>query len=168
MSADLPVPASSSSPGPARFCSENFRFVQSFTRIFEMRLFVSVLCVGIVIALGSGCTPSNPKPPPMAKVSGKVTLDGDPMKEGEIEFEAPAQPPRTLKIEGGAFSGEVFSGKNVVRLHMFKEGPPASTDPDKKPMKLESLPAKYNAKTTLSADVPAAGATDLKFDATSN
>jgi hypothetical protein len=133
-----------------------------------MRLFVPALCVVIVLALTSGCTPSNPKPPPMAKVSGKVTLDGAPMKDGEIEFEAVAQPPRTLKIEDGAFSGEVFSGKNVIRLHQFKEGPPASTDPDKKPMKMEALPAKYNAQSTLSADVPAAGTTELKFEATSN
>ncbi|HZZ78743.1 MAG TPA: hypothetical protein VFE62_09510 [Gemmataceae bacterium] len=104
----------------------------------------------------------------MAKVAGKVNLDGAPMKSGEIEFDAPAQPPRIMKIEDGVFSGEAFATKNTVRLHMYKEGPPASTDPDKKPMKLEVLPDKYNAKSILSAEVPAGGATDLKFDATSN
>ncbi|HZZ78745.1 MAG TPA: hypothetical protein VFE62_09520 [Gemmataceae bacterium] len=133
-----------------------------------MRLLAPLVCVGIIIAFTGGCTPSVPKPPPLAKVQGKVNLDGAPMKSGEIEFDAPAQPPKVFKVEDGVFSGEAFTTKNTVRIHMYKEGPPASTDPDKKPMRMEVLPAKYNAQTTLSADVPAAGASDLKFDVTSN
>ena len=52
-----------------------------------MRLFVLFVCTGIVVVLTSGCTPSVPKAPPLAKVSGTVKLDGQPMKTGEIEFE---------------------------------------------------------------------------------
>jgi hypothetical protein len=104
----------------------------------------------------------------MATVKGTVKLDGAPMQSGEIDFDAPAQPPKTLKIENGTFSGEVFSGKNIVRIHSYKEGPPLMTDNEKKPTKQETLPAKYNASSTLSADVPAGGATDLKFEVTAN
>jgi hypothetical protein len=133
-----------------------------------MRLLVLVVCMGIVVALTSGCTPAVPKPPPAATVKGTVRLDGKPMKSGDIEFEIVAQPSKTLKIEDGVFSGEVFAGKNTVRIHIYKNGPPIPTDPEKKPMKIESLPEKYNLKTTLSADVPEGGKSDLKFEATSN
>jgi hypothetical protein len=132
-----------------------------------MRLLVLFVCMGIFVALTSGCTPSVPKPPPLATVKGTVQLDGKPMKSGEIEFETTAQPSKTLKIEDGVFSGEVFAAKNTVQIHMYKDGPPASTDPDKKPRKVEALPAKYNTKSGLTYDVPAGGASDLKFEATS-
>jgi hypothetical protein len=131
-----------------------------------MRLLVLFVCLGIVVALTSGCTPQVPKPPPVAKVKGNVKLDGQPMKSGDIEFEVIGQPPRTLSIENGAFAGEVFTGNNKVRLHMYKEGPPSSTDPEKKPTKTEALPSQYNTKSGLSYDVPEAGASDLKFDVT--
>jgi hypothetical protein len=133
----------------------------------KMRLLVPLVCLGIVVALTSGCTPSVPKPPPLATVKGTIQLDGKPMKSGDVEFEAIAQPPKTMKIEDGAFSGEVFTGKNTVRVHMYKEGPPASTDPEKKPMKMEAIPAQYNTKSSLSYDVPEGGASDLKFNVTS-
>ena len=132
-----------------------------------MRLFVLFVCTGIVVVLTSGCTPSVPKAPPLAKVSGTVKLDGQPMKTGEIEFETTAQPPKTMNIEDGVFSGEVFTGKNTVRFHMYKKGPPASTDPEKKPQKMEALPPQYNIRSSLSYDVPEGGASDLKFDVTS-
>jgi len=132
-----------------------------------MRLLGLCVCIGIIIALNSGCSPAVPKPPPFAKVKGTVKLDGAPMMSGDIEFEISAQPPKLLKIENGVFSGEVFAGKNTVRMHMYKEGPPASTDPDKKPMMIEALPPEYNSASTITYDVPEGGASDLKFEATS-
>jgi hypothetical protein len=89
------------------------------------------------------------------------------MKSGDIEFEAIAQPAKLLPIENGVFSGEVFTGKNTVRFHMYKEGPPASTDPEKKPQKMEALPPQYNIKSSQTFDVPEGGASDLKFEVTS-
>ena len=132
-----------------------------------MRFLVLFVCMGIVVALTSGCTPSVPKAPPLATAKGKVELDGKPMASGEIEFVTTGEPPKMLEIKDGVFSGEVFAAKNTVRIHMYTLGPPASTDPDKKPMKMEALPAKYNTTTTFSADVPTGGVSDLKFDVTS-
>jgi len=123
--------------------------------------------MGMVVALTSGCTPSVPKPPPVATVKGTVQLDGKPMPTGEIEFEVVAYPAKILKIENGAFSGEVFSGNNTIRFHMYKDGPPMSTDPEKKPSKIESLPSQHNSKSGHSVDVPAGGSNDLKFAITS-
>jgi len=132
-----------------------------------MRLFGLFVFMGIIVALTAGCTPAVPKPPPIAMVKGKVQLNGKPMPNGEIEFEVIAQPAKSLKIEDGVFSGEVFVGKNTVRIHVYKEGPPSSTDPEKKPSKMESLPAQYNTKSALSTDVPEGGASDLNWDVTS-
>jgi hypothetical protein len=132
-----------------------------------MRLIGLVVCVGIVVALTAGCAPSVPKPPPLATAQGMVYLDGKPMKSGEIEFETSAQPPKLLKIEDGAFSGEVFAATNTVRFHMYKPGPPASTDPEKKPTKTEALPARYNKKSAWTIDVPEGGVSNLKYEVTS-
>jgi hypothetical protein len=132
-----------------------------------MRILGLFVCIGIVVAFSSGCTPAVPPPPPVATVKGTVQLDGKPMKSGEIDFVATAQPAKTMKIEDGVFSGEAFAGKNTVLIHLYVEGDIISTDPDKKRSVKESLPAKYNEQSTLSADVPATGASDLKFDVTS-
>jgi hypothetical protein len=133
-----------------------------------MRILGLFVCIGVVVAFASGCsTPAVPPPPPVATVKGTVEMDGKPMKSGDIEFETMAQPSKSLKIEDGVFSGEVFTGKNTVRVHLYVEGDIISTDPDKKRAKKESLPAKYNEKSTLSADVPSAGLSDLKFEVTS-
>ena len=130
-----------------------------------MRLVVFFVFMGIVVALTSGCTPSVPKAPPLATVKGTVQLDGKPMKNGEIEFEAIAQPPKTLQIENGAFSGEVFTGKNTVRFHMYKEGPPASTDPEKPKNWRPSTPVQRKSQVRLRCAW--GGKSDLKFDMTS-
>jgi len=132
-----------------------------------MRLLGLVVCLGMVVALTSGCTPSVPKPPPLANVKGTVQLDGKPMKSGEIAFEVTAQPSKILTIEDGNFSGEVFTGKNAVRFHMYKAGPPVSTDPEKKPTKIETLPPQHNTRSGHSIDIPEGGASDLKFAVTS-
>jgi hypothetical protein len=41
-----------------------------------MRLVVLIVCMGIVVSLTAGCTPSVPKAPPLATVKGTVKLDG--------------------------------------------------------------------------------------------
>ena len=132
-----------------------------------MRLLGLIACMGMVVALTSGCTTSVPKPPPVAPVKGTVLLDSKPMASGEVEFEITGYPSKTLKIENGAFSGEAYSGKNTLRFHMWKDGPPISTDPEKKPRKIESLPAQHNANSGHSVDIPEAGSSDLKFAITS-
>src|SRR5207244_4270468 len=82
---------------------------------------------------------SNPAPP-LAKVSGTVTLDGKAMQGGEVRFNSTGYPAKVLEIKDGAFSGEVYSGKNRVEVVWDKDGPPVQMDPNQPP-----TPTKINA-----------------------
>jgi hypothetical protein len=94
-----------------------------------------------------------------------VTLDGKPLLEGDILFSIAGYPPEKIPIKEGAFSGEAMVGKNLVEVMAYKQGPPITTDPEKKPSKINTIPDKYNGPhSTLSADVGSSGANDLKFE----
>src|ERR1022692_2749757 len=80
-----------------------------FDGISSMRGLACLACLFLLV-VSSGCTPQNVPPPPTAKVTGKVTLDGKAMAEGEVHFSVMGQPPKICPIKDGAFSGEVFVG----------------------------------------------------------
>jgi hypothetical protein len=86
------------------------------------------------LAWTAGCTPQNAKSPPGVQVSGTVKLDGKPMQGGEVRFIVAGQAPKALPITNGAFSGEVFKGKNEIGVVWDKEGGPNPTDPNLKMM----------------------------------
>jgi len=124
--------------------------------------FAAFVCLAFVCS----CTPQNAPAPPTAKVSGKVTLDGQPMESGTIRFVVPSQPPKSMEIKSGAFSGEAFTGKNKVEVVKEVDGPPSTTDP-KIITKINEVSTRFSGPTSkLSAEVPASGATDLKFEVT--
>ena len=115
----------------------------------------------------AGCPDSGPKAPPVAKVSGTVTLDGKPMTGGEVRFNAPGQPAKILEIKDGAFSGEVFEGKNQADVVWEKDGPPHPMDPNTK-LKVNVVDARFSGPNTpFKPEVGATGANDLKFEVTS-
>jgi hypothetical protein len=115
----------------------------------------------------AGCSSSAKKPIPRVPVTGKVTLDGKPMPEGEIRLSVAGEAPSVMEVKDGAFSGEAATGENRVELAVYKEGKPTSTSP-KTPTKVNSLPAKYHGpKTTLTALVSEGGANDFSFAVTS-
>jgi hypothetical protein len=126
-----------------------------------MRGLANVFCLFVVIAVISGCAAQNAPPPPTVKVSGKVTLDGKEMADGEARFSFPGQAPRIFPIKAGAFSGEAFVGKNRVAVVLEKDGPPASTDA-KKPIKINTI-----APKDLEAEVTNDGANTFTFEVNS-
>jgi hypothetical protein len=122
-----------------------------------MRSFLCFLGVASLVVVLAGCAAQNAPPPNMEKVSGKVTLDGTPMKEGEARFNVPGFPPKILSIKDGAFAGDAFIGKNRVEIVLEKDGPPV-TD-----MKMV---AKINmvAPKDLSAEVTKGGSNSFNFE----
>jgi len=130
-------------------------------RLARSLLFLSVVCIV------AGCGKPN-APPPTAKVSGTVNLDGKPMQGGEIRFELAGYGPKNLEITNGTFSGDVFVGKNRVDV-VWDKDMPNPMDPKGPPVKGGNAvdPKFLGPNSPLNAEIPAGGKSDLKFDVTS-
>jgi len=106
-------------------------------------------------------------------VSGTVTLGGEPLKEASILFipTSPGAPGESSgKIENGQFSipkeqGPV-AGPYTVKISSFHDAEvDASQAPGPPPKpKPETIPKKYNAASTLNAEIKAGQPNELTFD----
>jgi hypothetical protein len=108
-----------------------------------------------LLALASGCATE----PPSYVVSGKVNLDGKPLKDGEISFVAEdgKTPLANGSIVAGAFEFPAQAGKKKVQIYSRHEVPGSG-------MFNELLPAKYNSATELTAEVKAGGENKFTFE----
>jgi hypothetical protein len=123
-------------------------FRSSFLRVSGAILFTALTC--------AGCGgPDN-----VGRVSGKVTLDGQPLSGAIVQFEPLAgnSPSGAITDSSGQYSlrytREVEGaeiGEHRVRITTFSAGDPDAEPP--KPRVPEKLPARYNAKTELTAKV---------------
>jgi hypothetical protein len=110
---------------------------------------------------------------PRVAISGEVTLDGNPLPEGKIEFApigAGAADIAVGDIEDGHFSiirsVGPSPGKYKVKISSRKSrkiaaGEEPGGGPDKR--EPEKVPKKYNAQSKLEVDIPASGSATLKF-----
>jgi hypothetical protein len=129
--------------------------------------------------LGSGCMGGGDDLPRVA-VSGTVTFDGKPLEKGTIRFLPSAKGKQGVALEGG---GMIESGKfsiprdqglvpGTYQVAIFSGGSgkgrgangPETGGPA--PSK-ELIPAKYNAKSELPAEVKQEGSNDFNFELTS-
>jgi hypothetical protein len=117
------------------------------------------LAAPLVIAGCGGATDELPR----QAVSGKVTLDGQPLKEAMIQF-VPAEPGATTAGGSGVVDGNysisksegLVPGKYQVSITSTPPPsplPPGATPGDPVAPPKELIPVIYNAKTTLSAQV---------------
>ena len=121
----------------------------------------------VVLGLAAGCGASGPK---KAQVSGTVTLDGQPLDQGEIYFVTPGAgtPPEILKVVDGRFEGAVTLGKKRVEIHSAKKMPKSggmAIGPD---LVLNRVDEAYNVHSQLTAEVTANGLDPSAFAAKSN
>ncbi len=111
---------------------------------------------------------------PREAVSGTVTLDGQPLKEGTIQFMPDAQTSNggtgaTGMIRAGQFEIPRAEGPSpghfsvVILSGGGSDGITAATIPGEGPIAKETIPARYNAQTTLSADIKPGGPNTLEF-----
>jgi hypothetical protein len=112
---------------------------------------LAALLTATLVAGGCGSSVST--------VSGSVTVDGKPLEKGTISY-VPADSngsPVTAEVAGGKYEVLVSAGKKFVQIsapvvvgkRKQYEGPDAPYDE----FTDESLPEKYNSKTTLTFDV---------------
>ena len=105
-----------------------------------------MFAVALVVSLGCGSSES--------AVSGTVTVDGAPLKEGDIIFE-PADgqgTPAAGKIVDGKYTLKVSPGSKKVRINASR--PAKKIDPVMGAAARESMIAKeFNEQSTLTAEI---------------
>ncbi len=135
--------------------------------------FASWILVSLSVIAGCG-GPTGDRVP----LAGEVTLDGQPLDRGSIEF----HPDGEGSITGGVIVDGKFEipaeqgakpGKYSVRI--FASGDSVEVDPDMGPgpeaenvVSEELIPAKFNTETELTAEVGDQGAESLRFEITSS
>jgi hypothetical protein len=121
-----------------------------------MRLPTAALWAGLL--LFTGCQSD-----PFTDVSGTVTLDGNPLPEGEVIFLSPdnSATPSSGKIKDGQFKFRATRGPKKVQINATRDT--GRKEVDGWPIRESIVPDRYNTKTELTADV-GNGSNDFKFE----
>jgi hypothetical protein len=108
-----------------------------------------------------GCGPSGPR---FYDVSGTVVFDGRPVAVGDIYFvpENPAYGTDAGKVRDGKFHFRAKEGKHRVEIRASRPVP-GKLAPDGFPYFEVYIPAKYNDKTVLTAEVTPGGPNRFDF-----
>jgi len=113
-----------------------------------------VVCFSLVTPL-AGCA----RGPATGTVNGEVTLDGQPLTKGHVEFSPVDGQGQTggALIEGGKFSAEIPVAKMKVAIHSPKVvGKRKEYDTPQSPWEdevAEALPARYHLNSDMTLDV---------------
>lgn len=125
------------------------------------RSYLAVMLVLVCLA-STGCGSSGP-----AKITGAVSLDGEPIEDGRITFEPRdgQGPTAEAVITKGSYAAEVSAGKKVIRvvgMRVVGERPAYAGDPNSPKIKITQnfVPPKFNEQSELVRDV----ATSTKMD----
>ena len=116
--------------------------------------------VGLAIGLALGLTSCGGGAQATVEVSGLVTLDGQPLPDGQIAFlpEAGGGVGGSGPIKDGRYSVRAQPGKNTVQITASKMLPLPAGKTGMMGAKEEArqyIPDQYNAKSKLTADVGA-------------
>ena len=136
------------------------------------RFSVSAILLLSCFLVFSGCN-SEPEGPEMYTVSGNVTFDGQPLDEGRIRFRLTSGDQRAFEsdIINGKYSLQTMEGPMQVEVRASRIVPgkfeQASPDDEPQPVGEMYIPAKYNAKTELTAQVTPDGENEFPFELTS-
>lgn len=101
---------------------------------------------------------------PTYDVSGSITIDGAPLKDGFINFESEVpdgQPAGSAKITNGAYATKSRAGKKKVMITSDK--PTGEKDSGGFDITVNWLPAEYNSQSKLTAEITSAGPNKLDF-----
>jgi len=128
----------------------------------KLARFYLFLAVFIACSAGLGC--SRVREEPTYDVSGTVTIDGAPLADGFINFESETpdgQPPGSAQITKGNYATKSRAGKKKVTITSNK--PTGEKDSGGFDITVNWLPAKYNTKSELSAEVTSEGPNKFHF-----
>lgn len=131
-----------------------------------MRFSCLIACLLLtLVPLVSGCGSDSGTVP----VTGKVTLDGTPLAEGDIIFRATdGTPSHAGKIQNGAYSADVSPGEKQVEITAYRDVPGKFREDnpgERTPVREMYIPEQYNRKSTLKIEVSRGG--EENFELTS-
>ncbi len=117
-------------------------------------LLLLTLCLPVL----AGCNFDNAVP-----MTGAVTYEGQPVKEGQIVFTDPSGDTKSGAgaIVDGSYNVTVAPGNKTVRITAFREtGRMDRSNPGVEKPEIEAyIPEKYNARSTLNITVESSGGT---------
>jgi hypothetical protein len=131
--------------------------------------------MGLTLSLSlAGCGGDGDDGLPRVAVSGSVTLDGKPLASGAISFMPESQGQVNPVSVGAVISRGSYTipreqgptpGKYRVGIISVEDGPPPPEVPGLPPRVAarQLLPERYNSRSTLTAEVKAAGASQLDY-----
>ncbi len=124
---------------------------QSLGAVMCLRSSVGFLVLATLTIAGCSSGPAK------YSVSGLVTYKDTPLKKGKIAFYPETQQPGgtdVLDITDGKYQGQVTAGKKRVEIYAEIDTGKTQKDEDGKVFPvLASLPAKYNEKSKLTAEI---------------
>jgi hypothetical protein len=128
--------------------------------------------LALTAAMFAGCGGEPADALPREAVSGRVTFEGKPLAAGLIQFQPAGQEATagTAPVADGRYAirkdGGLVPGKYRVAITtpVAEAGPAPALPGDEKPPPREPIPARYNAKSTLAADVAKGGPNTFDFD----
>jgi hypothetical protein len=133
--------------------------------VIRSHLAVVAVLAASLPAVGCG-KPARPLPP-MAEVSGTVTLKGTPLAQGDVVFVSEQGFPMAMKIVDGKYSGKAAVGMNRVQFSSLEEQPnPAHSDmiPGSTPViQVNVIPAEFAGSSKLERNVEAGKTNSFDF-----
>src|SRR5262245_38062367 len=118
-----------------------------------------------LVGLLVGCSSE----PPRYKGSGTVTLDGQPVPEGDIHFRSTdgRWGAEVGKVQDGRFELLAMAGAKRVEISASRVIPGGARGGGGEPVPEEYIPEEYNARSTLQAEVKTSGPNVFEFKLTS-
>jgi len=127
-----------------------------------MKYFQACSVLIVLACISLGCSDSDA--PALYDVAGEVVVDGEPLADGAITLE-PADGKGGVygeRIQAGTFALKASAGEKRVSITAAR--PSDDIGPDGKPMSEQYIPARYNAKTELTARVEVDGENRFMFE----
>jgi len=125
--------------------------------------------------VAGGCSRGGRPGPKQYPVSGTVTMDGQPFREGEARFVTVSQGLiEAFPIKDGRFSGMAAGGDRRVEFYIIKDVPfaesgyklmPGETPPAT--VKVQRLPPHLNTESPFTATVATGGKNEFTFELSS-
>ncbi|QDV53607.1 hypothetical protein [Gimesia fumaroli] len=133
--------------------------------ILNQLLSYVALCFLTLTLAGCGGNADGPK---LVTVSGNITLNGEPLPEGDVIFRAADGKGHAYagKIKDGSYSIETEVGTKKVEIKSMKEVPGKTTEDNPGEVvnaREQVVPAKYNSESTLEFTVTEAGSDSADF-----